>query len=78
VRLQCLAYRDACPAGGGAEVGDRGEQGVLPEIVSLPPGDLIQQVRFGSGAQRRGCQHGELKLLLLPAAERALGQEPLP
>ena len=45
--LACLAHRDARPAGGGADVGDRREQGVLPEVVGLPPGDLIEQVRFG-------------------------------
>jgi len=28
--LACLAHRDACPAGGGADAGDRREQGVLP------------------------------------------------
>ncbi|HEY6315389.1 MAG TPA: hypothetical protein VIY52_31920 [Streptosporangiaceae bacterium] len=26
----------------GADVGDRREQGVLPEVVGLPPGDLIE------------------------------------
>jgi hypothetical protein len=45
--LSCLAHRDARPAGGGADAGDRREQRVLPQVVGLPPGDLIQQVRFG-------------------------------
>jgi hypothetical protein len=45
--LACLAHRDARPAGGGADLGDRRVQGVLPEAVALPPGDLIEQVRFG-------------------------------
>ena len=31
----------------GADVGDRREQGALPEVVGLPPGGLIKQVRFG-------------------------------
>jgi hypothetical protein len=45
--LACLAHRHARPDGGGADIGDRREQGVLPEVVGLPPGDLIKQVRFG-------------------------------
>ena len=45
--LACLAHRHARPAGGGADVGDRREQGALPEVVGLPPGGLIKQVRFG-------------------------------
>ena len=51
--LACLAYRHARPAGGGADVGDGREQGVLPEVVGLPAGDLIEQVRFGPGVE--GC-----------------------
>ena len=60
--LACLAHRDARPAGGGADVGDRREQGVLPEVVGLPPGDLIKQVRFGPAME--GCcgQHCVLEL----------------
>ena len=38
--LACLADGHVRPAGGGADVGDRREQGVLPEVVGLPPGDL--------------------------------------
>jgi len=34
-----------CSVGGGAEVGDGGEQRVLPEVIGLPPGNLLQQVR---------------------------------
>ena len=33
--LACLAHWDARPAGGGADAGDRREQGVLPEVVGL-------------------------------------------
>jgi hypothetical protein len=54
-----------------------GHAGVLPEIIGLPPGDLIKQVRFGPAMQGRCGQHRVLELLILPAAERALGQEPL-
>ena len=59
------------PAGGGADADDRREQGVLPEIVALPPGDLIQQVRFGPAM--KGCrgEHCVLELRVLPAAEPA-------
>src|SRR6516162_437563 len=75
--LACLAYRHARPASGGPDVGDGREQGVLPEVVALPPGDLIQQVRVGPAM--KGCrgQHCVLELPILPAAEVALGQEPL-
>jgi hypothetical protein len=75
--LACLAHRDARPAGGGADAGDRREQGVLPEVVGLPSGDLIKQVRFGHAME--GCcgQHCVPELGVLPAAEGALGQEPL-
>jgi hypothetical protein len=75
--MACLAHWDARPAGGGADVGDRREQGVLPEVVGLPPGHLIKQVRFGPAV--KGCcgQHRVLELRVLPAAEGALGQEPL-
>src|SRR5437868_11732917 len=75
--LACLAYRHARPAGGGADVGDGREQGVLPEIVALPPGNLIQQVRVGPAMKSCRGQHCILELLVLPAAEGALGQEPL-
>jgi len=49
----CLTDRDARTAGGGADVGDRGIHGVLPEVVGLPPRDLIEEVRLGSAAD--GC-----------------------
>jgi hypothetical protein len=52
--LACLTHRDARPAGGRTDVGDRREQGVLPEFVGLPPGDLIQQVRLGPAVD--GCR----------------------
>jgi hypothetical protein len=65
------------PAGGGTDVGHGRERRVLPEVIGLPPGDLIKQVRFGPAMQ--GCcgQHCVLKLAVLPASEGALGQEPL-
>lgn len=75
--LACLAHRHTGPVRGGTDVGDRCEQGVLPEVVGLPPGDLIKQVRFGPAME--GCcgQHRVLELRVFPAAEGALGQEPL-
>jgi hypothetical protein len=75
--LACLADRDARPAGGGADAGDRREQGVLPQVVGLPPGHLIEQVRFGPAM--KGCrgQHRVLELRVFPAAVGAPGQEPL-
>ena len=72
-----LAYRHARPAGCGADVGDRREQRVLPEVVGLPPAGLLQQVRFGPALEGCRCQHRVLELRVLPAAEGALGQEPL-
>ena len=60
--LACLAHRHARPAGGGADVGDRREQRVLPEVVSLPPGNLIKQVRFGPAMEGCRGQHGVLEL----------------
>ena len=67
--LACLAHWDARPAGGGADVGDRRVHGVLPEVVGLPRGDLIQQVRFGPAVD--GCcgQDCVLELRVLPSAE---------
>jgi hypothetical protein len=75
--LACLADRDARPARGGADAGDRRVHGVLPEVVGLPVGDLLQQVRFGPAVDGRRGQDGVLQLGVLPAAEGALGQEPL-
>ena len=75
--LACLAHRHGRPAGGGADVSDRREQDVLPEVVALPPGDLIKQIRLGPAAQGRCGQHRVPDFVVLPAAEGALGQEPL-
>ncbi len=50
-------------ASGGADISDRCVQGVLPEVIGLPPGDLVKQVRLCSAAQRRSCQDRELKLM---------------
>jgi hypothetical protein len=40
--------------GGGAGVGDDGERRVLPEVVGLPPGNLVEQAGFGPAVQ--GCR----------------------
>src|SRR6516164_9445475 len=76
--LACLAHWDASPVGGRADIGDCCEQGVLPKVVGLPPGDLIEQVRVGPAAQRCRYEDRVLELFVLPAAECAFGQEPLP
>ncbi len=76
--LACVAHGRTGPVGGSTDVGDRCEQGKLPEVVGLPPGDLVQEIGLGSAAQRGGGQDGELELVVLPSAECALGQEPLP
>jgi len=64
---------------GWATVGSRldHQPRLTSEVVGLPPGDLIKQVRFGPAVE--GCcgQHCVLELLVLSAAEGALGQEPL-
>ena len=73
--LACLAYGDACLAGGGADVGDRGVEGVLPEVIGLPPGDFIEQVRLGSPVKRRRGQDCVLEFFVLAAAECGFGQE---
>ena len=73
----CLAHWDARPAGSGADVGDRRVHGVLPEVVGLPRGDLIQQVWLSPAVDGRCGQDCVLKLRVLPSAEGALGQEPL-
>jgi hypothetical protein len=46
-QMSCLVTAIADAPGGGADVGDGREQGVLPEAIGLLPGDLIKQVRFG-------------------------------
>ena len=51
--------------------------GHTARIVGLPPCDLIEQVRFGPAMDSRHGQHRVLELAILPAAEGALGQEPL-
>jgi hypothetical protein len=48
--LAYLAYRHAGSAGGGAGISDCRVQGVLPEVIGLPPGDLVKQVRLRSAA----------------------------
>lgn len=70
----------ATPArfGRGANVVDRGEQSVPPEIVGLPPTDLAEQVGRGAAVQRRGGQHRVLELAAVPSSSDVLGQELLP
>jgi hypothetical protein len=63
---------------GRTDIGDRCEQGVLPEVVGLPPCDLIEQVRVGPAAQCCRYEDRVLELLVLPVTECAIGQEPLP
>src|SRR6185437_3490376 len=76
--MACLTDRDARPAGGGADAGDRRVHGVVPEVVGLPVGDLLQQVRLGPAVDGRRGQDRVLELRVLPSVEGALGQEPLP
>ena len=71
--LARLGHRHARPGGGSSDVGNRCEQGVLPEVVGLPPGALLHQVRFGPAAEGCRGQHRVLELVVLPAAEGALG-----
>ena len=52
--LAGLRHRQVGAAGGGADVQDRGEERVLPEVVGLPPSDLLKQVRLGAAVQGRG------------------------
>jgi len=65
------------PAGGSADIGDRRVHGVLPEVVGLPRGDLIKQVRLGPAVDARCRQYCVLELRVPPPAEGRLGQEPL-
>jgi hypothetical protein len=37
----------SCLAGGGTDVGDCGVEGVLPEVIGLPSGDFVRQIRLG-------------------------------
>jgi hypothetical protein len=62
-----LTHWNAGPAGGGADVSGRGEQRVLPEVVGLPPADLIKQVGLRPAVHGRRCQYGVLELLVLAA-----------
>src|SRR5258707_9290001 len=75
-QLACLAHGCTGPVGGSTDVRDRCEQGILPEVVGLPPGDLVQEIGLGAAAQRGGGQDGELELVVLPPAECAFGQDP--
>lgn len=50
--LTRLTDRDARPAGTCSDIGDRRLRGVLPEVVGLPPGDLVKQVRLGLAVAR--------------------------
>ena len=62
--------------GGDADVRNRREEGVLPEIVGLPPDDFVEQVGFDPSMLCRCCEDGKLELPLVAAPECALGQEP--
>ena len=66
------------PGWRGADIGDRREQGVLAEVVGLPLGDLIEQVRFGPAAEGCGGQRRVLELAVLLAAERCPCRKPHP
>src|SRR6516162_6157678 len=66
--LACLAHWDASPVGGRADIGDCCEQGVLPKVAGLPPGDLIEQVRVGPAWQR--CRYEDRVLELLVCLPR--------
>jgi hypothetical protein len=72
--LACLAYGGACVAGGGADVGDRCVEGVLPEVIGLPPGDLIEQVRLGSPVERRRGQDCVLEFLVCRPRNESSGR----
>ncbi len=39
----------------------------MPEVVGVPPGDLVEQVRFGSAVHGRGRLHRVLELCGGPA-----------
>ena len=58
--------QDAGPAGSGADVADRREQGVLPEVVGLPLGDLIS--RSGSVPRWSAAAASTATLAQVPAA----------
>ena len=70
-------YGHTRPVGGGADIGNRCEHGVLPEVVGLPLDGLVEQVRLGSLEQRRHRQDSEPEFVLVSATERAVGQEPI-
>ena len=53
--LACPAHGRTGPVGGGTDVGDRGVQGVLPEVIGLSPGDLVEQIRLAAPARRTGA-----------------------
>jgi len=73
-----LGHGHSGPVCGGADVQDRGEECVLPEVVGLPPGDLVEQVRLGAAVKRGGGEHRVLELAPVLASPRILGQEPFP
>jgi hypothetical protein len=53
---------------------DRCRQPVLPEVVGLPPGELVGQVWFGAAAHRSRGQHGVLELAPPSSWAGELGQ----
>jgi hypothetical protein len=51
---------------------------VLPEVASLPPGDLLEQGRSGAAMHCRGRQHRWHWSLRRSRPPPVLGQETLP
>jgi hypothetical protein len=72
-----LGGRGAGSAGGGADVGDRRERAYCQK--SSVCDQVSSSSRTGSVRAVEGCcdQHRVLEFGVLPAAEGALGQEPL-
>jgi len=69
--LACLTHRHARPARGGADIADRREQAVLPEVIGPAtrrphPADPVRSPPWRAAA----ASNRVLELLILPAAER--------
>jgi hypothetical protein len=62
--------RPACPVRGRPQVGDERLQRSVPQVVRLPPGDLVEQARIGTGALHRRRPQGELALVMLRLGAR--------
>jgi hypothetical protein len=61
----------------GAAANDRNDrrQGVTPEVVGLPPGDLVEKVGLESAVGSGGNEDGVLDLAVLTPTKLALRQE---